>query len=504
MLLAPPTTLGFLTESAAEGTVVRTATRLFQQDPFRPIEYRPHPEEDQNPPPRPVQFRDPSHRGNPPPFSHPQNPGLPTNPRQPPHQEQYFQERPQVRRQQQQPHPQQGHQNQYPHVQQQQHPPPPLIQQQQQQQQQHHPPPPGRGVVFQDPSQNMRRDNGNQEVTNTVQGGTLRTWSRHPDDYHVRNERLDYKLQSNSGRPIEADVEVWQSPNYAPQRMKAYSQDGTTHPWNVSFESPNSSGNTMTIRNTGPMEFPIQAGVDRQPSTHNIDRNGGNNSNNMAVNQPPLYPQSQQQQQRQHHILQPYEQQPTQPQEGGAAGRGMVVLHHQNTRLSDAVAANQHEHRRHGFATESRTVDGGDIEYFKVPAYGNVERMEVILESDGLPITACIELWQGPGNIKQIAEVHSDNGLTKPFRAVIETPANGTTRTICIENRGPLVYPLVATVRSLTRDGNGNRIPSNNSGGRGDGRTNQLPPIAHDYRRTRPSLNPNMIVNGSNPPINRV
>ena len=86
----------------------------------------------------------------------------------------------------------------------------------------------------------------------------------------------------------------------------------------------------------------------------------------------------------------------------------------------------------------TRTVSGGDIEYFKCP-HNTIEGecMEVILKTDGLPHMANIQLWQGAGVVKQIAEVNSNDGANKPFRAVIGTPSDfGYTRTICIVNTG--------------------------------------------------------------------
>jgi len=74
--------------------------------------------------------------------------------------------------------------------------------------------------------------------------------------------------------------------------------------------------------------------------------------------------------------------------------------------------------------------------------------MEIVLYSEGLPFEAKIELWLGPGNIQQVAEITTDNGHTKPFRVVIPVPRNGGGK-ICIVNTGPEPYPLNARVKPL-------------------------------------------------------
>jgi hypothetical protein len=82
-----------------------------------------------------------------------------------------------------------------------------------------------------------------------VQGGSLRT---HPN---YRPEPTQLNLGTD-GRPLDAQVEVWQGPGYTPRRISVYSEDGYRRP----FRSAETSRgpNTMAIRNTGPLEFPIR------------------------------------------------------------------------------------------------------------------------------------------------------------------------------------------------------------------------------------------------------
>jgi len=73
-----------------------------------------------------------------------------------------------------------------------------------------------------------------------------------------------------------------------------------------------------------------------------------------------------------------------------------------------------------------------------------VEACEVLLETDGRPLNARIEITQGPNSNKQVIEVSSGNGLDRPFYVTLETPFDGNV--VKISNTGPVEFPLTATV----------------------------------------------------------
>lgn len=93
----------------------------------------------------------------------------------------------------------------------------------------------------------------------SVQGGSLRTWSQDwPSPEH--NE----VVLGTDGRPLDANVEVWAGPGNTPRRMRVYSEDGFLRPFRSS-EPPRGRPNTVAVRNTGPLEFPISAHIAATP-----------------------------------------------------------------------------------------------------------------------------------------------------------------------------------------------------------------------------------------------
>lgn len=88
-----------------------------------------------------------------------------------------------------------------------------------------------------------------------VQGDSLKTWSLRMTVV----ERVMVVLKTD-GRPLDADIELWQGPDNTPHRMRVYTEDGNLRPFSAVMETPRGP-NTVAVRNKAQLEFPLAAHV---------------------------------------------------------------------------------------------------------------------------------------------------------------------------------------------------------------------------------------------------
>lgn len=202
-----------------------------------------------------------------------------------------------------------------------------------------------------------------------VQGGSLKTWT-----FNSAAVEAVHVVMRTEGRPLDADIELWQGPDNTPCKMRVYVEDGADRPFSCMIATPRGP-NTVALRNIGHLEFPLQSCV--------------------VADTPDIVAPS--------------------------------------TSMRD-------------FADEPLIIQGGALRTY--PFEPSVDSVQVLLNTDGRPLNARIELLQGPNNIKEVVELYTEDGLDRPFSMVLETPGSGNV--IRIVNTATVEFPLTAGVEAYT------------------------------------------------------
>jgi hypothetical protein len=173
--------------------------------------------------------------------------------------------------------------------------------------------------------------------------------------------------------------------------MRVWSEDGRARPFQSTVSTPYGMSSMMDVRNTGPMEFPVRAGV--MPS-----RDAPLGATQLSPDQPSAF----------------------------------------GTRSS----------KFGGLGSSSKTIQGdGGLKYFTVDP--SVASVQVNIWNEGRPFFGKVEILQGPNSVRQVADVYVDDSRNRPFSTIIQTPGYGST--IIVRNTGPMAFPLTASVEPYSR-----------------------------------------------------
>ena len=251
-----------------------------------------------------------------------------------------------------------------------------------------------------------------------VQGHSRSTWSSNSGGGHGNLVTME-----TEGRPLHGSVEVWEGPNNTPLRFRVYSEDGRARPFQALVEpSPqNGASQTLSVRNAGPLEFPMAAGIQKtMPSTPPTLP-----TNPVTIGAPLG---------SRHAQPKSYYSDSSNGNYLSTVGRGSYM----NKSIARYSSPNFGGHP----GSQTVNIDGGALKTVSVGP--QTPKVKIRLHSEGLPMTALLEVWEGPGHARQVAEIESQDGLNRPFACAIDTYGHGAT--ICVRNLGQSTFPILLTV----------------------------------------------------------
>lgn len=217
------------------------------------------------------------------------------------------------------------------------------------------------------------------EAPEVIQGESIKTWD-------FNSEYLDavQVLLKTEGRPLNADIELWQGEN-APQKISVYSENGDTRPLSCFVATPYQGHTAVAVKNTGGGEFPMKACVEADL---------GENGNYLT---------------------------------GSGQANANQLAKFTLQQLWDKA--------------RPKTVQGDGATYV-VPLESNIQRVQILITSEKNPINARIEILEGPNNVKQVMEIQTEDGKARPFFCVLDLPDPVLTNVLRVVNTGPFEFPI--------------------------------------------------------------
>jgi len=117
--------------------------------------------------------------------------------------------------------------------------------------------------------------------------------------------------------------------------------------------------------------------------------------------------------------------------------------------LTAAVSTDAVDTRSPGlFDARGGTIQGNTLKTY--PFDATVGSVHILLETDGRPLNARIDVLQGPSNKKVVVDLYTEDGMGRPIYLCIDCPGAG--HVIQIKNTGDVVFPLTASVEGNSED----------------------------------------------------
>lgn len=104
------------------------------------------------------------------------------------------------------------------------------------------------------------------DVPVTILGEHMKTWKVDPE-----SQKVHVSLKT-TGRPANAEINLWHGPDYSPALMKVWLEDGKQYPLNVVVKPKGYGIDTVQVLNTAQMEFPLTTQVGQGDGTSGIYR----------------------------------------------------------------------------------------------------------------------------------------------------------------------------------------------------------------------------------------
>mmetsp|Transcript_17733 Transcript_17733/g.37055 ORF Transcript_17733/g.37055 Transcript_17733/m.37055 type:complete len:531 (-) Transcript_17733:702-2294(-) len=292
----------------------------------------------------------------------------------------------------------------------------------------------------------------------TIQGGALKTWSMEAPEVDHTQVLLKSTHWNN---PLRAQIDVWNGPGHAPMKLAVYCNANTPsqQPFSFVIPTPGYNQQSIGIKNSGPLEFPIEAVViaDMEAAREQQKRKQSN------------YNRKQQQQQQQQ------QQQPF--QQGGYSGFYKSIDPNAGKAKSTSGLGLFAEKLRE--LGDLRKIDGtSPVEYASDEHCSseelfefekNVDSVQVLIETNGLCCQARVEVTSdGSDEMQQVIELSIEDAKERPFFAVLDTSLRSST-TVRIVNLDPYsAFPITACVEpyTISCDEDDNHDFNDNDGGK--------------------------------------